>query len=409
MNILLINHYAGSIHMGMEFRPYYFAREWVKKGHNVNIIAADYSHLRKINPNVNEDFQKEVVDGINYYWIKTNKYDGNGIQRAKTMFKFVLKLMSKAQYIVDTMSPDVVICSSTYPLDTYAGQKIRKKSKKTVKLIHEVHDMWPISPIEIGGMSKSHPFIKIMQMGEDSFCKKSDTVVSLLPNSKKYFVEHGMREEAFRYIPNGVVLDEWNSYERIPDGLRDHFNSNKSNGGFNLVFFGSLHKTYRLETLIEAVKSMNDEKIYLTFIGPGMDRKELEMQSNGFEDRIRFFDPISKKAIPDLFNYLDATFVGLRDQSIARFGISMNKLFDSMMGGKPIVYMVDAPNNYIKEFDCGITVENNSKESLVKAIKSIMDITDKRRAEMGENGKKAALKHFNYTVLSQLFLDVMEE
>ena len=29
MNILIINHYAGSPEMGMEFRPYYFARAWV--------------------------------------------------------------------------------------------------------------------------------------------------------------------------------------------------------------------------------------------------------------------------------------------------------------------------------------------------------------------------------------------
>ena len=30
MNILLINHYAGSPQYGMEYRPYYLAREWVK-------------------------------------------------------------------------------------------------------------------------------------------------------------------------------------------------------------------------------------------------------------------------------------------------------------------------------------------------------------------------------------------
>ena len=71
MNIVLINHYAGSPEMGMEFRPYYFAREWVKMGHKVDIIAADFSHLRRKNPNVSEDFQTDVIDGINYHWIKT--------------------------------------------------------------------------------------------------------------------------------------------------------------------------------------------------------------------------------------------------------------------------------------------------------------------------------------------------
>ena len=50
MNILLINHYAGSPEMGMEFRPYYFARKWVELGHEVSVLAADYSHLRRVNP-----------------------------------------------------------------------------------------------------------------------------------------------------------------------------------------------------------------------------------------------------------------------------------------------------------------------------------------------------------------------
>ena len=37
MNILYIDHYAGSPEMGMEFRPYYFAREWEKLGHGVRV------------------------------------------------------------------------------------------------------------------------------------------------------------------------------------------------------------------------------------------------------------------------------------------------------------------------------------------------------------------------------------
>ena len=49
MNILLINHYAGSPELGMEFRPYYMAKEWVKMGHQVLIVGGSFSHLRKYN------------------------------------------------------------------------------------------------------------------------------------------------------------------------------------------------------------------------------------------------------------------------------------------------------------------------------------------------------------------------
>ena len=40
VRILYIDHYAGSNQHGMEFRPFYLAREWVRAGHHVRIVAA---------------------------------------------------------------------------------------------------------------------------------------------------------------------------------------------------------------------------------------------------------------------------------------------------------------------------------------------------------------------------------
>ena len=42
MKILLINHYAGSPNMGMEFRPYYVNKGRVKLGHEVLIVGGSY-------------------------------------------------------------------------------------------------------------------------------------------------------------------------------------------------------------------------------------------------------------------------------------------------------------------------------------------------------------------------------
>lgn len=409
MNILLVNHYAGSPEMGMEFRPYYFAREWVKMGHKVDIIAADYSHLRRKNPEVEKDFQTEVIDGINYHWIKTNTYEGNGVSRAITMAQFVGKLWLNAKKIVKEFEPDVVICSSTYPLDTFVGQRIRKVSKKKVKLIHEVHDMWPISPIEIGGMSPKNPFIVAMQIGENSFCKNSDIVVSLLPAAKNYFIEHGMKEEHFRHIANGVLLEEWDDYKEIPIELAEHFKRNKQNGKFNLCFFGSIHKTYNLDVLIDAIIDMKRDDIALTLIGSGHDKEELMKLAEGHEDKVKFFEPIPKTSIPDLFNYIDASFVGAKSQRIFRFGICMNKLFDSMMGGKPILYMVDAPNNYVEKYNCGIVVTGESKEALESSIIELLSLDKSKRNELGFNGHRAAKEVFNYNSLAKAFEKVMIE
>jgi hypothetical protein len=75
MNILYIAHYAGSKNHGMAFRLYYWAKEWLKSGRQVTIIAASHSHLRNVQPDVTESITEETIDGIQYSWIKTGKYD----------------------------------------------------------------------------------------------------------------------------------------------------------------------------------------------------------------------------------------------------------------------------------------------------------------------------------------------
>lgn len=93
MNILLINHYAGSPRHGMEFRAYYLAREWVAKGHKVQIVAASYSHLRSQQPDLQgSKTMDEEIDGISYRWYATPSYQGNSARRVLNMAGFLRAL-----------------------------------------------------------------------------------------------------------------------------------------------------------------------------------------------------------------------------------------------------------------------------------------------------------------------------
>lgn len=393
--------------MGMEFRPYYFANEWVKMGHSVSIIGASFSHLRRRNPVVNKSFICEIIDGIKYYWIKTNNYKSNGLRRAYTMGQFILKLMFYSKKIVNVMDPDVVICSSTYPLDTYVGQRIKKISNKNVLIVHEVHDMWPLSPIEMGGMSPNNPFIKVMQKAEDSFCKNSDIVVSLLPAAREYFVEHGMDYSKYEVVMNGVALEDWEFPEELPKPLINHFLEVRESGKLSICFCGSIHKSYAIEPLIDAIGKIDN--VYLTLIGPGLDKDELKKKSLKYKDRVKFFDPIPKRCIPKVFEYIDVSYVASLHYSIDRFGICMNKLFDSMMGGRPILYGVEAPNNYITEYDCGIFVDIEKEDSIIEGIKKIIALNEDERNCMGANGKNAVLKYYNYNMLAEKFINLLNK
>ncbi len=400
MNILYINHYAGSPDMGMEFRPYYLSREWVKMGHEVRILAGDYSHLRLKNPDVSTDFQEEVIDGIKYNWVKTGPYEGNGVPRALTMFRFVLKIMHNAKWIAEKWKPDVIITSSTYPIDTFAGQKIKKCTNEKAKLIHEVHDMWPITLIEIGGMKRSNPFVQLMQLGENSFCRHSDYVVSLLCAAKDYFVEHGMAPEKFRNVMNGIVAEEWQNPAPLPDTHQELLNQLHSDGKFIICFFGSVNVSYAVDYLIKALNKLNDDRLALVVVGEGGQKEELKKLAG---DHVYFLPRISKTAIPTLMDNIDCCYVGALRNDMFRFGICMNKLFDSMMSGKPILYAVDAPNNFIDDYHCGISVEAESVDALVEGFKRLLSLSDEERKEMGINGRTAVLNHFTYEKLAAQF------
>ncbi len=408
MNILLINHYAGSPALGMEFRPYYFAREWVKRGHRVDIIAADYSHLRTSNPKIKHDFEEETVDGIHYHWIKTIQYEGNGAKRAFTMAQFVGKIWVNARKIAKKFQPDTIITSSTYPIDTFAGQRIKKMSRKKVRLIHEVHDMWPSTLYEVGGMSKKHPFVRVMQLGEDSAYRNSDKVVSLLPYAEKYMRKHGLKKGKFVCIPNGIVEEEWTHPKALTKSHADVLQNIKDEGDFIVGYFGGHALSNALDILLDVAKNIKNEPIQFVLVGDGVEKPRLMKRAEKEKIRnVNFLPSVPKAEVASLCNYFDCIFYCVLPSPLYRFGMCLNKMFDSMRAGKVNLCALPVKHCYVEEYNCGVCVAPEV-DKIIKGIELIRSMDDVDLRNMGDRGKKAAIKNFNYTLLSEKFLKIME-
>lgn len=396
--------------MGMEFRPYYFAREWVKMGHKVDIIAADYSHLRRKNPEVEKDFQTEVIDGINYHWIKTNTYEGNGVSRAITMAQFVGKLWLNAKKIVREFEPDAVICSSTYPIDTFVGQRIRKISKKKVKLVHEVHDMWPATLIELGGMSKYHPFVVVMQIGENSAYKNSDHVISLAQYTEPYMREHGLKEGRFTCIPLGIDLNEWEDSKLLTKLHQETLKKLKEDGKFIVGYFGGHAMSNALGFLIDAAQIINqqNENIHFVLVGSGVEKDKLiERTQNEKISNVTFLPPVSKKEIPNLTEMFDCIYMGTYKNNLYRFGMCLNKMIDSMMAAKPLVCSITAPPTWAEQCQCGIIIESEDVKMIVEAIYTLYEKSYEERCEMGQRGKGYAEQNFDVSILATKVIEII--
>jgi glycosyltransferase involved in cell wall biosynthesis len=81
----------------------------------------------------------------------------------------------------------------------------------------------------------------------------------------------------------------------------------------------------------------------------------------------------------------------------------MNKLYDAMMSGKPILYAVNAPNNYIKDYKCGISVEPENTNELIKGINKFLKMEQAELDAMGQNGRRAVLDGYTTEVLAKKF------
>jgi glycosyltransferase involved in cell wall biosynthesis len=406
MNILLINHYAGSTRHGMEYRPYYLAREWVKGGHNVRILAASHSHYRAHQPEMNAAIQEEILDDISYRWYRTPEYSANGIGRVRNIVIFLWKVVMDEKRIVDEFKPDVVIASSTYPMDIWPARRIARRAK--AQLIYEVHDLWPLSPIELGNMSRWHPFIVWCQWAEDYAYRYCDKVVSILPKTKTHMVSRGMLPEKFSYIPNGINTEEWETIERLPVDIQAQLAAIKECGLPVVGYTGTHGLANALDVLLDAAKLAVD-KFKVVLIGNGPERERLLKRVVDEEiSNATLLPAIPKASIPAFLAEIDIAYIGWHESSLYRFGISPNKLMDYMMAEKPIVHSVNAGNDPVAEAGCGLTVTPGDPIAIRSGILELAEMTSEARNKLGKKGQRFVLENQTYPVLAKRFLDVIE-
>lgn len=389
MNILLINHYMGGLKYGMEYRPYYLAKEWVKMGHQVTLVGASFSHLRIQQPVVttNKDFEEETVEGINYIWIKTPAYEST-FARIQNIFVFVCKLWKYSRKISEFVKPDLVVASSTYPLDIYPARKIAETAG--AKLCYEVHDLWPLSPKLIGGYSSWHPFIIVMQLAENYAYKHVDKVISLLWNSEQHMREHGLAEGKFKCIPNGYCKEDWenlNLKEEIPQTHKLLFKQLENK--IIVGFAGGFAASGSLDTLVKAAALLKEhDNLAFVLVGKGPEQEYLEKLVKERSLANTFFLPAVKKIqIPRIVAYFDVAFIGGIHSFLHKYGTSANKLTDYMLSAKPIIQAIDEPNSVIERVKCGICVEAENERLVADAILELTGMTREKREKMGEGGE----------------------
>lgn len=403
MRILYIDHYAGSPSLGMEFRPYYLAREWVRGGHDVRIVGADYSHLRIRQPAATP-LAPAVEDGVAYTWLRTPHYRGNGVGRAWNIATFVGRLWGACESLARDMRPDVVIASSTYPMDIWPARRLARLAH--ARLAFELHDVWPASPIELGGMSPRHPFIRLCAKAERDMCRHADVVVSILPAVASHLQSLGLDLAKLHVVPNGIDPTEWTgSGQPLEASVEKTLGEARDAGDLVVGYAGAHGVANALDTLLDAARLLVNDRFRFILVGDGSEKGRLQerVRREGLRN-VSLLPPIPKSQMPAFLGRLDIAYIGLQRQPVFRFGVSPNKLIDYMMGGCAVLSAIEAANDMVTEAGCGVSVAAESASGVEQGLRALAALPVATRRAMGERGRRHALSHHTWPVLAERFM-----
>ena len=401
--VWIINQYASTPDKGIGGRSFYLARELVKKGVNVYLIASSSNHLLREKVEVGSRYTIDVRDGVNFVWVKMPGYEAaHSKRRVFNWFLFAFYILGLAKFI--PLRPDAILYSSPSLVGFLGAKRLAKKFG--ARLVFEVRDIWPLTLTEIGGYAASHPFIKFLQWVEDKAYRDSDKVVSNLKNAREHMISRGLQEDKFFWVSNGFSKEEFDNPEPL---LFDRASLTPENS-FVVGYAGTFGLANDLFTLVGAFEELKDYKdIYLVLVGGGKEKEGIfnHVSERGLSNVI-FVDAVRKAQVQSVLSFFDVLAVGAKKEPMYRFGVSPNKLFDYFAAGKPILYYIESGDYHpIKDSGCGVEVESGNPRILSRAILELYSLPRSELDRMGSNGRAIAMQEYEYGVLADKLFRVL--
>ena len=417
MNIWIINHYATKMYFDNAGRHHYFANILNESyGYSATIIAASTNHPSgKQAFEIGENILYQSKSNINYIFLKTREYS-SGKQRALNMLDFYRKLMRSYKSIVEKNGrPDIILASSVHPLTLVAGIKIAKKLK--IPCVCEVRDLWPLSIVEYSKLTDKNLIIKALYKLEKWCYKKADALIFSMEGGKKYIQDKGcdnvVNLDKVHYINNGICLDIFDKNKELYNYQDEDLDDDNL---FKVVYTGSISKVNGVDKIIKVAEALkNNSKIKFFIFGNGSEREALEkfIAENNLKN-IKFYGLIDKIMISSILSKSDLNIINIEPKyNLYKYGVSMNKLFEYLASGKPILSTFQVGFSIIDKYKAGITTTDSSVESIKNAIIKMYNIINTNEYDNYCQNAYEAAKDFDFELhakkLNKILLEVKQD
>jgi glycosyltransferase involved in cell wall biosynthesis len=282
-------------------------------------------------------------------------------------------------YFLLTHNADVV---HTCDLDTLWPAVIVKFIKK-FKLFYIIYDFYA------DNLTKLPEFLrKTIAFLEKGGIKFSDTL--FLVDESRYEQVKGAKIKKLVYIYNSPQ-------EYFPI-------KKKANLNCELVIFyaGLLDKSRGLKYIIAAVKELKFTKLIIA--GNGNYKNVIEKESTSNQN-INYLGWLNHDDVLEMSFQADVLFAFYDPAIPNNKYASPNKLFESMMCGKPIIINSEtSASKIVQNTGCGITVNYGDTESIKNALIKLQN--PDVREKLGKNGRKAYETKYSWKIMEKRLIKI---
>ena len=211
--------------------------------------------------------------------------------------------------------------------------------------------------------------------------------------------QRGVPPERLLYVPNCVDLDFFKPKAGPDiDALRSRLGIAPEK--LVLGYLGRAHPWQGVDQFIEAARETDDPD--LAFVIVGTDETKTE-------GNLHFAGEASLSEMRDYYAICDV-FVLPRPSHPATEVAAPTKFAEYSAMGKPIIatQVGDAPD-LIREYECGIVVNDNSPAELLRGFRQMRDATAEERSAMGRKARQLAEVEFNLDIARESLSRCIDE
>lgn len=400
IKVLIINQFASTpeYSTGAGERFYYLVNYFQKNKIDSVIVSGSSNHLMVKKPKLKRIFTLENIPGGKFVWLKlTNYKKENFIARVFSWFEFLLKLFF---FPIDKSSPpQVVIVSSMSILPSIYALFLKKRFKS--KFILEVRDIWPMTPIYLGGYSKYNPLIIFMGIIEKIAYSNADEIVSVLPSFNLHLKKFQKDIGNFTWIPNAIENSKI---------IQRQKNVQIGDNKFRVIYAGALGIANAMKFVIMAANLLKSHpEIEFNILGDGPEKANLINYSKelGLQN-INFLEKVSKSEVSEFLNKSDLCIISWNNSPLYKYGVSANKYNDYMLASKPIISASNIDSDPVLISNCGIQVNPEDPKAIANGILYIQSLTVEERNKLGENGYNFIVNNQTYEIISARYIKLIK-